>query len=123
MTEIEKFEYRDKFKYKTKMFALRIARLYESLPKTSEAEIIGKQLLRSATSIATNYRALCRLRSDTIYYSKISVIIEAANETMSLLELLQKTGMVKQELLQNLYAENEEILNIVVTARKNFLSK
>ena len=120
---METFKYRDDLKQRTKMFALRVIKVYQSLPKTTEARIIGKQLLRSATSTAANYRAACRARSNAEYYSKISIVIEEADETMFWLELLWESNIIKQELLQNLYDENEEILKIVVVSRKNSQKK
>ena len=113
------FKYRDELKQRTKSFALRIIKLYQSLPKTTETQIIGKQMLRSATSVAANYRAACRARSNAEYYSKISIVIEETDETMFWMELLWEANIVKQELLQNLYDENEEILKIMVVSRKN----
>ena len=114
-----KFEYREQLKQRTKLFALRVVKLFQSLPKTVESQIIGKQLLRSATSVAANYRAACRARSNPEYYSKISIVIEEADETMFWLEMLWESGIIKQELLGSLYSENEEILKIMVTSRKN----
>ena len=116
---METFKFRDELKQRTKIFALRVIKVFQSLPKTTEAQIIGKQLLRSATSIAANYRAACRARSQAEYFSKISIVIEEADETMFWLELLWESNIFKQELLQNLYDENEEILKIVVVSRKN----
>jgi len=119
MMGMEEFNYRDKLKQRTKLFALRVIKLYQSLLKTTEVQIIGKQLLRSATSVASNYRAACRARSNAEYYSKISIVIEETDETMFWLEILWEANIVKQALLQNLYNENEEILKIMVTSRKN----
>ena len=114
-----KFEYREQLKQRTKLFALRVVKLFQSLPRTVESQIIGKQLLRSATSVAANYRAACRARSNPEYYSKISIVIEEADETMFWLEMLWESGIIKQELLGSLYSENEEILKIMVSSRKN----
>ena len=114
-----KFEYREQLKQRTKLFVLRVVKLFQSLPKTVESQIIGKQLLRSATSVAANYRAACRARSNPEYYSKISIVIEEADETMFWLEMLWESGIIKQELLGSLYSENEEILKIMVSSRKN----
>lgn len=116
---METFTYRDDLKQRTKQFVLRVIKLYQSLPKTQEAQIIGKQLFRSGTSIGANYRAACRARSNAEYHGKISIVIEETDETMFWLELLWEANIVKQELLQNLYSENEEILKIMVTSRKN----
>jgi len=116
---MEEFKYRTELKQRTKQFTLRVIKLFQSLPKTQEAQIIGKQLFRAATSVGANYRAACRARSNAEFHSKISIVIEEADETMFWLELLWEADIVKQELLQNLYNENEELLKIIVTSRKN----
>ena len=115
----EDYKYREELKQRTKSFALRVIKLFQSLPKTTEAQIIGKQLLRSATSVASNYRAACRARSNAEFHSKVCIVVEEADETMFWLELLWEAEIVKKELLQNLYQENEEILKIMVVSRKN----
>ena len=93
MNKIEQIEV---LKQRTKDFALRIIRLFQALPKTDEARIIGKQLLRSTTSVASNYRAACRARSDAEFFSKISIVVEEADETLFWLELL---SIVRYKLL------------------------
>ena len=113
------FKYRDALKKRTKLFALRIIKLYQSLSKSTEDQVIGKQILRSGTSVASNYRAACRARSNAEFHSKVCTVVEEADETMFWLELLWEAGIVKQELLQDLYQENEEILKIMVVSRKN----
>ena len=115
---MEEFEYRNELKQRTKQFTLRIIKLFQSLPKTTEAQIIGKQLLRAATSVGANYRAACRARSNAEFHSKVSIVIEEADETMFWLELLWEADIIKQALLQNLYNENEELLKIMVVSRK-----
>jgi four helix bundle protein len=117
--ELEVFSFRDELKERTKSFALRVVKLYQSLPKSTEAQIFGKQILRSATSVGANYRAACRARSSAEYHSKISIVIEEADETMFWLELLWETNIIKRELLESLYKENEDILKIMVVSRKN----
>jgi four helix bundle protein len=113
------FTYREELKSRTKQFALRIIHLCQSLPQATEAYVIKKQLLRSGTSVAANYRAACRARSNAEFFSKISIVIEEADETMFWLELLQEAGIVKAERLTMLYQESEEILKIMVVARAN----
>ena len=112
------FEFRDVMQNRTKLFALRIIKLYQSLPKLGEAQVIGKQLLRAGTSVGSNYRAACRARSSKEFYSKVSIVIEEADESMFWIELLIESGIVKASLLQDLLNENEEIVKILVTARK-----
>ena len=113
------YKYREEFKKRTKEFALRVINVYMSLPNSTVAQVIGKQILRSGTSVGSNYRAACRARSNAEYYSKISTVIEEADETMFWLEILWEANIIKQELLQSLYNENEEILKIMVVSRKN----
>ena len=79
---MDNIEFREQLKKRTKNFALRIIRLYQSLPTTMEAQIIGKQLLRFGTSVAANYRAACRGRSNAEFYSKISIVIEETDESL-----------------------------------------
>jgi four helix bundle protein len=71
---------------RTRRFALRIIKLYRSLPKTDEARILGKQVLRSGTSIGANYRAACRARSRTEFVAKLGIVLEEADETAFWLE-------------------------------------
>jgi len=74
-------EFKEAFKKRLKQFALRVIKLYQALPKTGEAQVIGNQLLRSATSVAANYRASCRARSKKEFHSKLSIVVEEADET------------------------------------------
>ncbi len=113
------FEFRESLKNRTKLFAIRIIKLFKALPKTIESQIIGKQLLRSATSVAANYRSACRARSQSEFFSKISIVIEEADESMFWIEILFESEIMKKELLIDLYNENEEILKIMATTRKN----
>lgn len=116
MEAIEKIE---AFKQRTKQLSLRIIKLFQALPKSDEARIIGKQLLRSATSVAANYRAACRGRSDAEFFSKISIVVEEADETLFWLEILEEAEIVSHEKLQSLLAEYEEVVKIVNTVRHN----
>src|ERR1700690_3788408 len=86
----------------TKDFALRILRLYRSLPRTDEARILGKQLLRSSTSIGANYRAACRGRSRAEFIAKLGIVLEEADETVFWLELLQEGDVFSPEKLCSL---------------------
>ena len=76
------YEYRVAMQQRTKQFALRVIKLFQALPHSDESIIIGKQLLRSSTSVGANYRAACRARSPKEFYSKLSIVIEEADETM-----------------------------------------
>ena len=102
----------EQLRARTKQYAIRIVRLFKCLPKTDEARIIGKQVLRAGTSVAANYRATNRARSRAEFVSKMGVVVEEADETVFWLELLVETGIVKKAQLQNLLVEANEILAI-----------
>lgn len=116
---MEKVEFIEQLKKRTKDGALRIIKLYQSLPKTDEARIIGKQLLRSGTSFAANYRAVCRARSKAEFFSKLSIVVEELDETLFWLELLVDSKIVPEDKLTHLNTELLEILSILSHARKN----
>ncbi|HET9306198.1 MAG TPA: four helix bundle protein [Candidatus Sulfotelmatobacter sp.] len=97
---------------RTKSYAIRIVRLYRSLPPSSDAQVLGKQLLRSGTSVAANYRAACRARSRAEFISKISVVLEEAGESAFWLELLGETGVADPEKLAALLRETNELTAI-----------
>jgi four helix bundle protein len=108
---------------RTKEAAIRIVRLYRSLPKSADAQVIGKQLLRSGTSVAANYRAVCRARSDAEFISKIGTVLEEADETSFWLELLVETGIVAGQLLQPLHDEMDQLTRIFSSARATALAR
>ena len=116
MTDVE---FAEQFKKRTKSFALRIIRLFQALPKTEEAKIIGKQLLRSATSVAANYRAACRARSKAEFYSKLSIVVEEADEALFWIEILIESNILPEIKLSDLKQEITEIVSVVAKARKS----
>ena len=120
MNKIDQIE---ALKQRTKEFSLRIIRLFQSLPKTDEARIVGKQLLRSSTSVAANYRAACRARSDAEFFSKISIVVEEADETLFWLELLVEATIIEKHLLTSLMDESEQLVKIMNTIRHNKKTK
>ena len=106
-------------KIRTREFAITIIRLYSSLPKTTEAQVIGKQLLRSGTSVGAHYRESSRARSDAEFVSKIEGALQELEETCYWLELLLAVEIVLPELLQPIMAEASEITAILVTVTRN----
>ncbi len=103
---------------RTKKFALRIYRLFRSLPKTDDGRILGRQLLRCGTSVAANYRAVCRARSRDEFVSKMGIVNEEADETVFWLEFLADTGLVPKPRLEPLLGEANELVAIFVASRK-----
>jgi len=87
-------EFNQLLRERTKAAALRIIALYQNLPRTGEADVIGKQLLRAATSVAANYRAACRGRSAAEWYAKLCICVEEADESLFWLELLGDAGII-----------------------------
>src|SRR5512137_2307038 len=100
---------------RTNDFALRIIRLYAALPKSTEAQVIGKQLLRSGTSVGAHYREARRAKSDADFISKIEGALQELDETIYWLELLAESGIVKPERLKPLMDECEELIAMFVT--------
>ena len=104
---------------RTKDFALRIIRMYAALPKTKEAQVIGKQVLRSGTSVGAHYREARRAKSDADFISKLEGALQELDETIYWLELLSESGIVKAERLKPLLDECEELTAMFVTMVKN----
>lgn len=105
-------------KERTRDFALRIVRLYGALPKRVESQVIGKQLLRSGTSVGANYREGLRARSRAEYAAKLNTALMELEETLYWLELLQNADIVARTRLANLMAEIGELSAIFVTLIK-----
>lgn len=103
-------------KVRTKEFALRVLRLYRSLPHTEEARVIGRQLIRSGTSIGANYRAACRGRSRAEFAAKLGFVLEEADETVFWLELIQDASIVPREKLSALTKEANELVAIIAAS-------
>ena len=103
---------------RTKQFALRVIRLYSALPKTTEAQVIGKQVLRSGTSVGAHLREGKRSRSDAEMISKTEGALQELEETVYWFELLVDSGIVKAELLSGLLKEADELTAILVTSVK-----
>jgi four helix bundle protein len=103
-------------KKRTKRLALDVIRLCRSLPQNSEARIISRQLLRSATSVAANYRAVCRARSTADFTSKLGLVLEEADETLFWLELLIDAGVSRPEQIHAPLNEANQLVSIFVAS-------
>ena len=105
---------------RTKKYALNIIRLYKVLPKNrEEVRIIGRQFLRSGTSVAANYREASRARSRAEFISKIEICAQEADETQLWMELLSEGCEFKHELVDSIWQESDELISIFVTMAKN----
>ncbi|MBZ5514465.1 MAG: four helix bundle protein [Acidobacteriia bacterium] len=108
----------EELRARTKQFALRIVRLFKSLPRSSEAFILGKQLLRSGTAVAANYRAVCRARSKPEFVARMGVVVEEADETVFWIEMLGDAGVMPRSRLESLLAEANELLAIFAASHR-----
>ena len=102
----------EQLRSRTKQFAIRIIRLFRALPRAEEARIIGRQLLRSGTSVAANYRAAGRARSKSEFIAKMGVVVEEADETVFWLDLLVEADIVPETKLRDLSKEANELVAI-----------
>jgi four helix bundle protein len=103
-------------KQRTKQFALSIIRFHRTLPATDEARTLGRQLLRSATSVGANYRAACRGRSRAEFIAKLGIVLEESDETVFWLELLLEAGVGSREKIQSLVKVADELTSIFVAS-------
>ena len=105
-------------KERTKQFALKIIRLVASLPRTREADIIGRQLLKAGTSVGANYREANRARSKAEFRAKIGIVEQESDESLYWLELLNESKITKGELIEELLVESDELVAIFTTIGK-----
>jgi four helix bundle protein len=108
---------------RTKRFALRALKLCESLPKMAAARMISRQLLRSGTSVAANYRAVGRARSHAEFVAKMGIVIEEGDESIFWLELLVDSGLMPKTRLDDLIAETNELVSIFVASKRTARGK
>ena len=108
----------EKLKARTKQFALNIINLVEHLPKTTTNYVLGKQLLRSATSVGANYRAACRARSHADFISKITIVEEEADESQFWIEVIIESGNSEGDLVKSLHKESKELTAIFTSSGK-----
>ncbi len=114
----------EEFKSRTKQLALRVIKLTDALPNTIAGNVIGKQILRSATAVGTNYRAVvCRTRPKADMIAKLGIVEEEADETLFWLEILVESGMVPESRLSDLMNEADEIVAMTVSSIKTLRKK
>jgi len=101
---------------RTQNFGRRIIRLFRALPRAEEARVVGRQLLRSGTSIGANYRAACRARSLADFISKLGIVLEEADESEYWLNLIVSEKMMPNYRLSDLQRECQELIRIFVSS-------
>lgn len=108
----------EELRNRTKQFTLRIIRLFQHLPHSAAAQVLGKQLLRSGTAVGANYRAAGRARSKAELSPRLEFVVEEAGEAVFWLECLAETGVVRSELLSDLQKEANELLAIFAASQQ-----
>ena len=103
---------------RTKTFALRVMRLFCALPKSTQAQVLGKQILRSGTSVGANYREARRARSKAEFVAKMGDSLKELDETIYWLELLSESGIMAASKIEPLKNETEQLLAIFTTITK-----
>ena len=106
------FEFGERLKKRTKAFAVQIIRFYTKLPRSEEARVLGREVLRSGTSVAANYRAACRAKSNADFVSKLGTVVEEADETLFWLELFEDAELVPAAGLKPLKQVSDELVRI-----------
>lgn len=106
------------FKGRTKQFAVDIIKVISNLPKSRETDVMGRQLLRSATSVGANYRAACRAKSKRDMIAKLSIVEEEADESLYWMELLIASGLCTKNKFTTLLQEGNEIVAMTVASIK-----
>jgi four helix bundle protein len=109
---------KSELKQRTKQFALRTIKLVEALPNDQPAQMLGRQLLRSGTSIGSNSRAACRARSSADFIAKMGIVEEEADETLYWMELLVESGITETSEVNFLMREATELLAMTVASIK-----
>jgi len=108
----------EELKKRTKAFAIRVVNLFRRLPRTEEGRTIARQLLRSGTSVAANYRAVRRSRSKAEFVAKIGIVVEEIDETIFWIELMADTEIFKKARLKDLLTEANELLAIFAASQR-----
>ena len=119
IVESEKVVHTADLKARTKQFALRVMKMVDALPRTIQGRAIAKQIIRSATSVAANYRAACRARSRAEFIAKIGIVEEEADESCFWLELIIDSGLLNEDRIRPLLSEAGELVAIMAASRKS----
>ncbi len=109
---------REEMKKRTKAYANRVVKLCAARPQNWIAQTLGKQLLRSGTSVGANYRAVCRAKSNADFINKLRVVEEECDESLFWMELLADNKLIKEARIRDLMLEGDELLAIVVSSAK-----
>ena len=117
---MESLDYNEKYRQRTKKFAVAIIVFYaKHCKQTEELRVIGKQLLRSGTSVAANFRAVTRARSHAERFSKMCIVVEEIDETQFWFELIEEAELLEKSTFSNLKNEINELVKIFTASKAN----
>ena len=108
---------------RTKALGVEVIKLIDELPNKPSGWAIGKQIVRSATSVGSNYRSACRAKSAADFINKLKIVEEEADETIFWLEIIEESNLLPKEKIENIQKETNEILAIVVASIKTMRDK
>ena len=117
-TYMKQEEFNEIFRQRTKALSLEIIKIVSELKYSDALGIIRKQLFKSVTSVAANFRAVCRARSEKERYSKLCIVVEEADETLFWIEMLIDGRFITVEKIENPQKEAEEILKVMAAFKK-----
>jgi four helix bundle protein len=108
---------------RTKNYAIRVFKMVEKLPKSRGAEVIAYQLLKASSSVAANYRAVCRAKSKADFINKLKIVEEESDESLFWLEFIEALELIQKKLLEDLIKETNELVSIFTAALKTSKAK
>jgi four helix bundle protein len=114
---------KEEIKRRSKKLALSIISMSESLPRSMAGKHIANQLIRSATSVAANYRAVCRARSDNEFVAKLQIVIEEADETLFWLEIIGEQKWIDEKDISLFHDEMNQLLSIFISSAETIKNR
>ncbi|WP_114747831.1 four helix bundle protein [Pleomorphovibrio marinus] len=115
---MKQVEFNEIFRNRTKKLALAVIKAVEGLPYSDALGVVRKQVIRSSTSVAANFRAVCRARSERERFAKLCIVVEESDETLFWMEMMTDAGFIQKEDLEPMYREAEEILKVMAAYKK-----
>jgi four helix bundle protein len=119
----EKIEFAQVLADRTKWLAIRVIKIVGTFPNNVEYWIIGKQLIRSATSVAANYRAVRRSRSNKEFLAKLNIVVEECDETLFWMEMLEDAELIDASSIEDIKKETIEVLKVLATSKQTMTNK
>jgi len=120
---MNQIDFNEEFRNRTKQNAIKIISVVSDLPYTDAVGILRKQLIKAATSVAANFRAVCRARSENERFSKLCIVVEEADEVLLWIEIFVESGIIDEKKIVAEKKEAEEILKVMSAFKKTMQQK